>query len=273
MTPREYENMVKKLTAAAEKARDREALAAIRLLHEARQKIAAAVAATDWQAFYLPQQQAAIERALEEFSRRFGQHLSEAQSRAWQTGAGMTDKIILAAGVTAMIPEIDITALTLMQKFGAGLVRGLGQDAAQKITNELTLGLMGQKTPYEVMTAVGKNLKDPSIFKSIAARAETITRTECGRALEAASHARLAKAAEVVPGLKKMWQHGGSMMPRPAHLAADGQIRDVNEPFDVGGEKLMYPQDPAGSPGNTINCSCYTVPYKEEWQEKAKKAA
>jgi hypothetical protein len=42
-------------------------------------------------------------------------------------------------------------------------------------------------------------------------------------------------------------------------------IRNVDEPFDVGGEKLMYPRDPAGSPGNTINCSCYTVPYMASW--------
>jgi uncharacterized protein with gpF-like domain len=152
-------------------------------------------------------------------------------------------------------------------------VGGLGKDAAQKIVNELTLGLMGHKTPFEVIQAVGKNLKDPSIFKSIAARAETIVRTECGRVLKAAAQARLDKAGEVVPGLKKMWKHGGSAMPRPAHLAADGQIREANQPFNVGGEELMYPQDPAGSPGNTINCSCYSVPYKEEWQEAAKKAA
>ena len=30
----------------------------------------------------------------------------------------------------------------------------------------------------------------------------------------------------------------------------------VKEPFLVSGEELMYPGDPAGSPGNVINCRC-----------------
>jgi len=28
----------------------------------------------------------------------------------------------------------------------------------------------------------------------------------------------------------------------------------------VGGEELMYPRDPNGSPENTINCHCLLVP-------------
>lgn len=268
-----YQALVDRLIADAERALGRQAGKSIRLLNEARKEVINAIAQTDWQAFYLPQMQAAVERALEEFARSLRAELNEAQRGFWERGVEMVDRPLRFAGVTAMIPAIDITALTLMQQYGARLVGGLGKDAAQKVVNELTLGLMGQKTPYEVMKAVGTNLKDASVFKSIAARAETITRTEAGRVLEAAAQARMKEAARVVPGLKKQWQHGGSALPRPAHLAAHGQIREVNEPFDVGGEKLMFPRDPAGSAGNTINCSCYTVPYKEEWQEAARKAA
>lgn len=43
---------------------------------------------------------------------------------------------------------------------------------------------------------------------------------------------------------------------RPEHAAADGQQVGLSEPFDVGGEQLMYPGSPDGSPGNTINCRC-----------------
>lgn len=46
---------------------------------------------------------------------------------------------------------------------------------------------------------------------------------------------------------------------RPAHWAAEGQVRPVAEPFDVGGEALMYPGDPEGSPGNVINCHCVSI--------------
>ena len=118
------------------------------------------------------------------------------------------------------------------------------------------------------MGAIGRNLKSKSIFKSIAARAETITMTEAGRVLEAASQARKVAAASVVPGLQKQWYYGHSpRQPRPAHLAAHGQVRDVDKPFDVGGEKLMYPKDPAGSARNTIRCGCTSLPYHPRWEE------
>jgi hypothetical protein len=120
---------------------------------------------------------------------------------------------------------------------------------------------------------VGNNLNDKGIFRSIADRAECITRQECGRILEEASQSRMEAAATVVPRLKKMWQHGASRIPRLTHLAAVGQTRDVDKPFDVGGEELMYPRDMNGSPGNTINCSCYTVPFMDSWSDLEQAAA
>jgi len=48
--------------------------------------------------------------------------------------------------------------------------------------------------------------------------------------------------------------------PRDAHRAASGQVRPINQPFVVGGERLMHPGDPSGSPGNIINCHCIELP-------------
>jgi HK97 family phage portal protein len=46
---------------------------------------------------------------------------------------------------------------------------------------------------------------------------------------------------------------------RDAHAAAHGQTVPLNSLFDVGGEKLQYPGDPEGAPGNIINCLCVHV--------------
>jgi hypothetical protein len=45
---------------------------------------------------------------------------------------------------------------------------------------------------------------------------------------------------------------------REAHAEADSQIVDYEDPFDVGGEELMYPGDDSmgASEGNIINCRC-----------------
>lgn len=261
-----FNKKVKELVARAQNLEDAEVKKVITLLAGVRNEVASTVASTEWQAYRLPEFKNAIERALQQFGGRYGVDLREAQRGFWEEGINIVDAPLRTVGVHALFPAIDTTVLGIMQGYGADLIKGLAKDAALKINNEITIGLMGQKTPFEVMEAVGKNLKDKSIFKSIAARAETIVRTEAGRVLEAASQARLESAAGLVPGLQKQWFHGQNVrMPRLSHLAAVGQIRDVDKPFNVGGEKLMYPRDPAGSAKNTINCSCYTVPYRADW--------
>lgn len=60
----------------------------------------------------------------------------------------------------------------------------------------------------------------------------------------------------------KSWLSNHGPHVRPAHRAAEFQYGapskaiPINEPFIVGGERLMHPGDPAGSAGNVINCHC-----------------
>jgi len=252
---KQFQRKIQELIRRANRLEDQEVRTVIRMLADARKEVAAAVASTQWQVYYLGQLKAAVERALQEFGSKYGVELREAQRSFWEQGIDRVDLPIREVGIIQAIPEIDTTALSILQGYSSDLVKGLTEDAIKKINNEITLGIIGQKQPYEVMKAVGKNLKDKSIFKSIAHRAETITRNEAGRILEAASQARKEKAALVIPGLKKQWYYGHSpKMPRLDHMAAHGQVRDIDKPFNVGGEELMYPRDPAGSASNTINC-------------------
>lgn len=46
---------------------------------------------------------------------------------------------------------------------------------------------------------------------------------------------------------------------REAHWNAHGQTVGLNEAYNVGGEMLMYPGDPSGSPENIINCLCSEI--------------
>jgi uncharacterized protein with gpF-like domain len=47
---------------------------------------------------------------------------------------------------------------------------------------------------------------------------------------------------------------------RDTHGDANGQIRPLAEPFDIGDSQLMYPGDPTGSAREVINCRCTIVP-------------
>ena len=66
---------------------------------------------------------------------------------------------------------------------------------------------------------------------------------------------------------EREWSTAGDQRVRPwpgskskfNHRLADGQTRKQKEPFDVSGEKLMYPGDPTGSGGNIIRCRCIVL--------------
>ena len=91
-----------------------------------------------------------------------------------------------------------------------------------------------------------------------AARTETVAATNQG-------HLESYREAEI-PG--KEWRTSRDARVRPLqegddprwnHVAADGQVVGLDEPFIVSGESLSAPgQD--GSPGNVINCRCNVLP-------------
>lgn len=54
----------------------------------------------------------------------------------------------------------------------------------------------------------------------------------------------------------KTWITRQDSRVRPAHGAAQGQTVAFDKPFKVGGESLMFPKDPVGSPENIYNCRC-----------------
>ncbi len=92
-------------------------------------------------------------------------------------------------------------------------------------------------------------------------RAETIARTETLRVVNF-GHLEAFRQSEIVA--MKQWVATQDERVRDAHLEADGQVVELDEPFEVGGEYLDYPGDPKGSPENIINCRCTIVPVLKE---------
>ena len=61
---------------------------------------------------------------------------------------------------------------------------------------------------------------------------------------------------------KKTWISQKLPETRDAHFMADGQTVNIDDPFIVDGEALMYPGDPNGSAKNVINCLCILIGVK-----------
>ena len=60
--------------------------------------------------------------------------------------------------------------------------------------------------------------------------------------------------------IRQEWRANLDGRTRLAHREADGQVVEVGEKFDVGGEKLSSPGDPSASGWNTYNCRCRLQP-------------
>ncbi len=84
-------------------------------------------------------------------------------------------------------------------------------------------------------------------------RTERIVRTEVNRATNWGS---LKGVQSTGVAHYKVWLSAFTQNSRPEHTMEDGQKVDSEENFLIDGEDLQYPGDPAGSPGNTINCLC-----------------
>jgi uncharacterized protein with gpF-like domain len=148
-----------------------------------------------------------------------------------------------------------------MQTFMTGRIRDISVTIANRINTELGLVLIGAQSPGDAINALTR------IFGGQRERAITIVRTELGRAFSAAAQERMLAAKAQVPGLKKQWRHSDKVHPRPMHLAIDGQIREIDEPYTLGnGVAIMYPRDPSAPAAETINCGCESLPYMERWE-------
>ena len=86
-------------------------------------------------------------------------------------------------------------------------------------------------------------------------RAMTIARTESHRIQCQATSDAQYKAKEKGADVLKQWDAALDGATRPNHRKLDGQIRELDEPFEVAGMKAMFPGD-FGKASEDCNCRC-----------------
>ena len=233
---------------------------------EAERRIAAQLAgdASDYTRWLSPQLQRSMRAVLDDLGASAGETLAASAERAWDAGVAGVDAPLDAAGVSVRdaLASVDRRQLEATRTWLTGKMRDVTAETARRINTELGQVMLGVQTPSEAVTAIAGRLG------SDRRRAITIVRTELGRAYAHAGQARMAQARRTLPGLRKQWRRSGKTHERPGHVAMDGQIRDVDEPYQTpDGVELLYPRDPRGPAGETINCGCQSLPYMESWEQ------
>lgn len=242
----------------------------IELLNEARLKIIARVSDLDPQSHSATQLKALgreVTRALDQFGAQLSYTVNEQQADAFRIGVNTVDQPLSAAGLPSpSYAGYSTHALAVAQGYTADLITGLAKDAAGKVNAAIQRAFLGGQSIGDIIEEIGKALSNgqgfTGIFSAIGKRAEGIATNEVLRVFSIAAQAKMEDAKKHNPQMKKQWVHVPiARVPRIAHIEADGQVVNVDEPFDVDGEELMYPRDPNGSPENTINCHCLVRPY------------
>ena len=131
------------------------------------------------------------------------------------------------------------------------------QAVQNRIKSDIIQGIVQGKSYRDT----AKLVKD-SLEKNLN-NADTIARTESHRAREAGTQTSYERAKEIGVQLKKQWVATLDGDTRDSHQSADGQTVDVDKPFTVDGQQLMYPGDPVGGAENVINCRCTQIPVIE----------
>lgn len=224
---------------------------------------------TQWQSYHLAKLQGEVARALREAGQALEEVAAAESGRMYQLGLDLVDKPLQAAGVAidaaaksvsagALAPQVHTTQLVAMQHVTTDKM-GLLRTTTKKINDQLALVISGVQDPGKAVNAI------QTLLGGDRARALAAVRTELNTAYAAATQQRMETASAMLPGLYKQWRKSGKRNGRIEHAIVDGQKRKINEPFDVGGEKLMYPRDPNASVKNRVHCGCQSLPWMEHW--------
>ena len=144
----------------------------------------------------------------------------------------------------------------ILPKARAGVKKDKAYSYYNKLMNSaITQGIIQGEDIRQIAKRIADTTGESS-YKSAVRNA----RTAFTGAQNAGRMEGLHQAQELGIKVKKQWMATLDNRTRDAHAELDGQIRDVDEPFEVDGMEIDYPGDPSADPSLVYNCRC-TLTY------------
>lgn len=186
--------------------------------------------------------------------------VSDFLTRSYQDGFVGAMYDISGQGIPLIIPldqEQVVKAIQTDTKLSKTLYNRLGEDVNKLKTSiraEVSRGIASGATWNEVAGKIAMSFKNTP-FNAAYNNAVRIARTEGHRiqiqAADDAQHKAKDNGADIV----KQWDSSLDSRTRKSHRKLDGQIRELDELFEVDGKKAMRPAG-FGDPAEDINCRC-----------------
>lgn len=200
-----------------------------------------------------------IDGILNELNSNSFNTIADYLGKCYETGFFGTLYDLQGQGIPLCFPinqEEVVQALQVDSKISQGLYQRMGEDTdylKKSIKAELSRGISNGSSWNVVAGKIASGMNSP--FTKAYNRAIGIARTEGHRVQqESTLHCQQrakSKGADVV----KQWDSTLDGVTRPHHIELDGQVKEVDEPFEVAGMKAMYP-GAFGNPAEDCNCRC-----------------
>lgn len=158
--------------------------------------------------------------------------------------------------ITPINQEQAVKAIQTDSKISKGLYSRMGEDTDQlkkSIRAELSRGVANGSTWNEIAGRIANGMNSP--FRRAYNRTIGIARTEGHRVQQEAAHDAQRSAKEKGADVLKQWCATLDGLTRETHQKLDGQIRELDEDFEVDGMTAPYPGG-FGDPAEDCNCRC-----------------
>lgn len=154
--------------------------------------------------------------------------------------------------ITPIDQKQVIKAKDIDSKISKKLYTKLGEDVdllKKRIANNISRGI----ATSDSFANIARNISSASNMGFN--KAMRIARTEGHRIQATAAFDAQKKAKDAGADIVKQWDAALDGRTRDTHRKLDGQIRELDEPFEVNGHKAMHPAG-FGRPEEDINCRC-----------------
>lgn len=121
----------------------------------------------------------------------------------------------------------------------------------KRIQNEITNATIMGKDIF----AIGKNAVVGLSHRGLNG-IETVIDYSLRGAKALGEYESMVEAQRLGINVQKQWLATLDSHTRDTHQELDGQIRDLQEPFEVDEYEIMYPREPSAAPEMIINCRC-----------------
>ncbi len=158
-------------------------------------------------------------------------------------------------GVQLIMPidrNAAVKAVVTESQISESLYTALGVDTKklkEAISAEITRGIASGMSHSDIARNISSYARAPL------GRAMTIVRTEAHRIQQASAYDAQQVAVSKGANVVKQWMSTLDGDTRQTHRKLDGQIRELDEPFEMDGKKAMYPGG-FGDPAEDCNCRC-----------------